>query len=79
MPTTLTVGDLCAAHLGQTLTITVPAGLGGALETYTDALTRVQHDGPHPRPDGIDQPAQTLVVIGSWSGPLDPTHPVEVG
>ena len=68
----LTVGDLCAAHLGQALTITVPAGLGGATETYTDALARVQHDG-------AGQPARTLVVIGSWSGPLDPTHPVEVG
>lgn len=64
----MTVGDLTAHHLGNTFTITVPVGLDGA-ETYTGPLRRVQHDASMGAP-------QTLVVVGSWSGPLDPTHPV---
>ncbi|WP_346007301.1 hypothetical protein [Janibacter terrae] len=79
MPTIITVGELCATHLGQTLTITAPVGLNGATETFTDTLARVQHDGPHDPPEGDRTPARTLVAVGSWSGPLDPTHPVEVG
>lgn len=73
----LTVGDLCATHLGRPVTAVVP--VGEATETISGTLARVQHDGPHNPPEGDAMAAQTLVVVGPWSGPLDPDHPVEVG
>ena len=72
----LTVGDLSADHLGCTVALDVP--FDGGTEPHVGLLLRVQHNAPTPTDVGTLDPAQTLLVVDSWSGPLDPTHPVEV-
>lgn len=68
----LTAGDLSAAHLGSVLTLTPPGE-----EPVTGELYRVQHNTAAVDFYGNTVPPQALVVIGPWSGPLDPTHPVQ--
>lgn len=74
----LTVGDLTAAHLGETFTLDVPEGLWGGDNPITAPLSRVQHDGPTTDPLGAEQPARTLVSLGPCGVTLDPTHPIEL-
>lgn len=64
----MTVGELGAAHLG----LVVDAG------DVVGVLVRVQHDSP--TTDIYEQPvpARTLLVLDSWSGALDPTHPITI-
>lgn len=74
----LTVGELSAAHFGVLFHLTVPVGPDGATETYTGEVVRVQHNSPGPSLDytGQLQPAETLIVLGSWGGTLPPNHPI---
>lgn len=74
----LTAGDLTAAHLGRVVALTIPDGLAGEPQEVAGVLARVQHDGPATDYLGAPTPARTLVALGSWSGPLDPTHPITV-
>lgn len=69
----LTVGDLTAAHLGRPFTLTPPDEPTGP---RTSQLVRVQHNAPSHDSLGQPYPAQTLLVLGAWSGALPPTHPI---
>lgn len=70
----MTVGELTHAHVGQVVTLDVEASTVQPWgETVTEARTvtgdvvRVQHNA-----------GETLLVLGSWSGALDPTHPITI-
>ena len=73
----MTVGDLCAAHIGVRLRFTPPPSDAPA-ETFDGVMTRVQHNAPSVDYLGQDVPAQTLLSFESWSGPLDPSWPIEI-
>lgn len=72
----LTVGDLTAAHLGETFTLDAPEGLWGGDNPVTAILNRVQHNGPTVDPLGGERPAQTLLSLGPCGVALPPTHPI---
>lgn len=74
----ITVGDLSAAHVGVRFEFTPPPNLSGHAETLVGEMTRVQHNAPTLNHEGQSVPAQTLLVFGPWSGPLDPTHPIKI-
>lgn len=78
MTMALTVGDLCASHIGVTMRLTPPPDLSGHAETFVDVMARVQHNAPSVDPLGEPVAAQTLLAFGAWSGPLDPSWPIEI-
>ena len=70
----MTVGELTAAHVGTRVALEVVSSVVQPWgETVTESRTvtgdvvRVQHNA-----------GQTLLVLGSWSGALDPTHPITI-
>lgn len=74
MSTAATAGDLASAHVGAVVTIEVTESmrdLDGSVSTSTRTVTgdvvRVQHN-----------PGVTLLALSSWSGELDPTHPITI-
>lgn len=70
----MTVGELTAAHVGAHVTLEVESSVAqpwGETVTETRTVTgdvvRVQHNA-----------GQTLLVLASWSGALDPTHHITI-
>ena len=69
---TVDAGALAHAHVGAVVSLSVPTipAVGGepGVMLVTGEVVRVQHN-----------PGETLLMLTTWSGPLDPTHPIETG
>lgn len=70
----MTAGDLTSAHVGLSVTFDVESSVvqpWGETETQVRTVVgevvRVQHNA-----------GETLLVLTSWSGRLDPTHPITI-
>ena len=70
----MTVGELTHAHIGVGVSLGVESSTvqpWGETVTQTHTITgevvRVQHNA-----------GETLLVLSSWSGTLDPAHPITI-
>lgn len=70
----MTVGELTAAYIGVAVSLQIESTLvqpWGETVTQTRSITgdviRVQHNA-----------GETLLSLSSWSGALDPTHPITI-
>lgn len=65
-------GDLTHMHVGAVVALDVPTvpvdGSEPGTTTVTGEVVRVQHN-----------PGETLLMLSTWAGPLDPTHHIETG
>lgn len=69
---TIEAGTLTHLHVGAVVSLSVPnvpvdGGEPGVM-LVTGEVVRVQHN-----------PGETLLMMSTWSGSLDPAHPIETG